>query len=353
MRRLLIIIVILIAIPLLGASCINVKSSKTTDGGVFKSDDSGENWTQKVFIRQEKKNTVSINNESITSFTFDPENKDIIYLGTRDNGIYRTEDGGEVWKLFKGGGEYSGISIDPETPQMIYLSTGATIYKTPDQGENWDNIYIDPNGKKIVSVLVDSYDSSRILALTGKGDLLVSTDWGDTWKVLYRLEQDTEKLFINPKDTRVMYATTSKKGILKSTDGGQTWNDILTAFEGTPEKAQVYTLKMFYFTEEDPDILYIVTKRGIYRSRDAGFNWENINTLQPAASVDISAFTVNPENHNEIWFAIGKIIHWTTNNGANWKTIETFPSTRTINYLVVHPDNPKLLWAGTYIAPKK
>lgn len=353
MRRYLILILPLLALPLLGLGCVNIKTSKTTDGGVFKSEDAAESWKQKVFVRQEKKVTILINNESINNIVFHPENRNIIYISTRDNGIYRTEDGGEKWTQFKATGTYLGFSIDPVTPSIIYVSQGAQIFKTVDEGKSWDNIYIEPNGKGIVSVRIDNYDPARIWALTSAGDLILSSDWGETWTVLKRLGLPATNLFIDPQDTKTMYITTTKKGLWKSIDSGNNWSDLLAPFVGTDEGKNMYDLRQFLLVEQEPNIIYLVTKNGIYRSWDGGDKWERIKTLQPAASVDINALTVNYENHAEIYFSIGKVIHKTIDNGENWKTIETFPSGRTVNFLVTHPENPEIIWAGTYLPPKK
>lgn len=353
MRRYLILVFILAILPLLGLSCINIKKTKTTDGGIFKSEDAAETWQQKVFVSQEKKETIAVNNETITKIVFHPQDRKIIYLGTRDNGLYRSADAGEKWTAFKPAGNYPGFSIDPTTPQIIYVSQGAKIDKTVDEGKTWENIYIEPNGKEIVSVNVDYYNPAQIWALSSAGDLLFSQDWGERWTVFYRLGVPTNNLVLNPQDTRVMYATAAKKGIWKSIDGGKQWSDILSVFATSKEKKGMYDLRYFTLVESDPNIIYIVTKNGIYRSFDAGANWEPLKTLQPAASVDINALAVNYENLEEIYFSIGKVIHKTINDGETWKTIETFPSSRTINQLVINPEDPKIIWAGTYLPLKK
>lgn len=353
MRRFLTLLLPLLALPLLGLGCINVKTAKTTDGGIYKSEDSAESWEQKVFVRQEKKETITINSETIKSITFHPDDKEIIYINTRDKGYYRSQDSGETWTQFKAGANYKRLSIDPTTPSIVYVSKGSKIHKTVDDGENWDNIYIEPNGKTIVNVSIDSYDPSRIWALTNSGDLLLSQDWGETWAVHKRLSLTTNNLYIDPEDTRVMYITTPNQGIWKSINGGDKWNDILVSFKETKNEDKIYGLTKFQMIEQAPEILYIITLHGIYRSWNGGADWEQINTLQPAASVTISAVAANPENHDEMYFSIGKVIHKTTDNGENWKTIETFPSARIINQLVVQPEDPTVIWAGTYIPAKK
>lgn len=76
-----------------------------------------------------------------------PDNADIIYAGT-DQGVYRSEDGGETWvpknKNLGGYGALviSGLAIDPNTPTTIYLGTwGYGIYRSTDSGDTWERLF--------------------------------------------------------------------------------------------------------------------------------------------------------------------------------------------------------------------
>lgn len=341
---------IIIILPLVGIGCINITTTKSVDGGVFRSDDSGETWAQKVFIRQEKKDIISINNANVGTIVFHPTDKNVLYLGTLESGVYLSQDQGEKWvQSGLKSGSFSTISIDPQTPSIFYTANGSSILKTSDDGVTFETIYLEPRGQQITSINIDSFDPSKVYASTQTGEIIQSTDYGENWSTIATLENGIKKLYINPQDTRIIYAVTEKNGIYKTTDGGKAWNLISGDFANYPGSNAIHWL---YFTEKDPNIIYVATNYGLLKSNNGGANWNPITTLFPFGSVPIKTVAVNPDNHSEIWFTIDKVVHKTTDSGATWKTIETFPSNRTITSLLVDPDNPQVLYAGTY-APKK
>jgi photosystem II stability/assembly factor-like uncharacterized protein len=354
-KPLLISILLLIAFSVTGAGCVTISSTKSVDGGVFRSDDSAETWMQKVFIRVEKKKNITLNNVNPTYMVFHPNDKNIIYMATDSNGIWRTKDRGETWTSFGiSSGNYSSISIDPLLPETVYAGTGPSIIKTEDDGLNWETIYLEPRGQTIVSVNVDYYAPARVIAATQDGQIIESIDYGETWTTLNTenpLVTTLKRLYVNSKDTRIVYAVSVNQGIYKSTDSGKNWTLITEeAFKVWPGST---TINWFTFTEENPEIIYIATNYGIIKSPDSGATWQPITTLFPFNTVPILTVGVNPDNQDEMYFTIGKVIHKTTDGSITWKTIERFPSGRTITSLLIDPENPQTIYAGTYAAKKK
>ncbi|MFA6271544.1 MAG: hypothetical protein WC693_00355 [Patescibacteria group bacterium] len=353
-KSLYLVILLLLSFGVTGAGCVSISSTKSVDGGVFRSDDSAESWMQKVFVRVDKKKTITLNNVNPTVMVFHPENKDIIYIGTDSNGIWRTMDRGETWTAFGvSSGNYSTISIDPLTPETVYTATGSSIIKTEDDGANWETIYLEPRSQLIVSVNVDYYDPSRIIAATQDGQIIESIDSGETWTTLNSdspLKTTIKRLYVNTSDTRIIYAVSLDQGIYKSTDKGSNWT--LMTKEAFIDWPGANTINWFTFTEKDPEILYIATNYGIIKSPDSGLTWQPITTLFPFGSVPISTVDVNPDNTDEMYFTIGKVIHKTTDASTTWKTIETFPSGRKITTILMDPAAPEIIYAGTF-APKK
>ncbi|MFA6391378.1 MAG: hypothetical protein WCW66_01310 [Patescibacteria group bacterium] len=353
-KSLLYIFILLVSFTTIGAGCIKISSQKSFDGGIFRSDDSAETWLQKTFVSQDAKKTVTISNVNVKTMMFHPKDKNTIYIGTESNGIWRSKDKGESWQVFGvSTGNYSTISIDPLTPEIVYTATASSIIKTSDDGLNWETIYLEPRGQAIASVNVDYYEPSRLIASTLDGQIIESIDYGETWTTLNSespLNVIVNRLYINPIDTRIVYAVSVNQGIYKSVDKGSNWT--LVTAEGLLAYPGSTVINWFTFTEKDPNTLYIATNYGILKSPDGGVTWQPITTLFPFGSVPISTVDVNPENLSEIYFTIGKVIHKTTDNSSTWKTIETFPSGRTITHILVDPENPGTIYTGTY-APRK
>ncbi|MBT9145263.1 MAG: hypothetical protein DDT42_01133 [candidate division WS2 bacterium] len=70
-----------------------------------------------------------------------PTNTQVIYAGTGE-GVFKTTDGGENWKVVKKGWKGRHISItflaiDPRDSQVLWAGTTTGVFKSTDGGENW------------------------------------------------------------------------------------------------------------------------------------------------------------------------------------------------------------------------
>ena len=121
-------------------------TDKVGDGaGVFKSTDRGNNWTQ-------------INNGLSSLETnvlaVDPNDSDVLYLGTDDDGIYKSINGGENWKKLIPTASFGvgDIIVDPQNSNNVYMGTvdyfrlsesrgvlgDFGVYKSTDGGTTWE-----------------------------------------------------------------------------------------------------------------------------------------------------------------------------------------------------------------------
>ena len=336
------IILVLIILPLTGFECSLIKQ-KPKDGGVFKSIDEAENWEQKVFVSQEKKKTITISEVGVSYLIFDPLDSNTIYLGTTGNGIYKTTNASDQWApttLTTGG--FAAIDVDSKNPLIIFSASANNIYKSNDGGEYWENKYIETTGATINSLKIDWFDDSKIYAATSQGAFLKSIDYGNNWEVITWIGDNIKKIHINPDDSRAMYLVTTSK-LFRTTDGGDVWEDLT---ENLAEYTGANIINWFDFYQVNPNHIYLATNHGVLHSSDGGSSWEVIKTLLPA-NTPISTIAINPENQKVFYFTVGRIIHKTTDGGETWKTIENFPSSRSINYLLIDPNDPKIIYAGT------
>lgn len=121
-------------------------SSKTGNGhGIFKSTNYGQKWT-KINSGLE---TVEHN-----TFSIDPNNSQVLYVGTDDNGIYKSIDGGVSWqplsipKLPKNYG-VGDIVINPKDSNSIYVATVDYFRLSFDRGFVGDHgVYASKDGGK-------------------------------------------------------------------------------------------------------------------------------------------------------------------------------------------------------------
>lgn len=346
------IVTLLFTMTLFGASC----QSTASDGGVFKSEDQGETWKQKVFVGQQKKKTISISGLNIEKLFFDPHDSSIIYLASKTDGLYKTETAGEQWKkLDVGVGLIRDVSVDSQYTNNVYIAKGTNILKSTDSGESWESIYTDIQNANVTQVLVDWFNQQRIFATTSIGSVLFSEDEGVTWAVIYQVDEPITDLLMDATDSRVVYALELDQSIHKTVDNGLSWNSLFDS-EFKEEFKGYGRVKSMFMDPNNSQVLFITTPQGILKTYDGGVSWEYFETLIERGTqknAQINNVVVTPGDSNSVLFSVGKLIHKTTDSGATWKTIETFPSTRKIIDFLIDPTNPDIIYAGTVFVEEK
>ena len=112
---------------------------------MFKSTDRGNNWTQ---INN------GLNSLETNVLAVDPNDSDVLYLGTDDDGIYKSINGGENWKKLIPTASFGvgDIIVDPQDSNNVYMGTvdyfrlsesrgvlgDFGVYKSTDGGTTWE-----------------------------------------------------------------------------------------------------------------------------------------------------------------------------------------------------------------------
>ncbi len=324
-----------------GVSC-GMPSKDIKTGGVFKSVDRGSTWEQKVKI--EKKKTIA--SVSVLSMAIDPHNSKVIYIGTENRGIYKTENSGDSWRqLAINNGSVNSIALDPKSEGIVYAVNSGKVFKSTDGGAQWQMIYIESGGGTINTVTVDSYDSKNIYTGTSNGGFLKSADCGNSWSILKWFDSSIKYIVINPNDTRQIYVVTAEK-FYKTNDSGLSWENIsenLKDFKGADK------INCIYVKNE----VYLGTEAGLLKSADAGVSWESLRILIPPKKPLITSITVSPENSREIYFSSGATLFRSLDGGLNWQVVQ-LPTSRRIEVIKIDPENPDIIYIGVkFIKEKK
>src|SRR5437588_7591291 len=189
----------------------------------------------------------------VTTVAGIPGKPAIYYFGTPGGGLWKTTDGGRVWKPIFDDAQVASISalaVAASNPNVVYVGTGEYlegngVYKSTDGGATWMNvglqdvhhisaIIIDPRDPNIA--LVGSYD---VFAARPQRGLFKTTDGGKTWNRVFFKDDKTAivDMCAAPDDARIVYAATfsfqidpasrrplvSESQAYKSTDEGTTW----------------------------------------------------------------------------------------------------------------------------------
>jgi len=214
--------------------------------GILKSTDGGETWNTTGLSFDQS------DNKLVNRLLINPDNTNIL-IAARNDGIYRSNDGGGNWvKAVGTTGLYKDMEFKPGDPSVIYAAKftyagNAKIYKSIDGGFTFDESSsgIDISNINRIELAVTPADSSIVYALCSNADdgglnaFYKSTDFGDSWvetmktyKNLLASDPFGNKaggqgwydlsIAASPVDTNEIYV--GGINIWKSTNGGETWS---------------------------------------------------------------------------------------------------------------------------------
>ena len=194
-------------------------------------------------------------NGLVTTIAVNPNNASMLYLGTVQGGVWRSDDGGDHWRpLFDhqpatGIGEPGGIAIDPNNTDTIYVGTSgggrqptAGLFKSTDGGASWivlgsgypagNNGTASQFAKQNIFVVLVDPANSNVLYLGSSNGVFTSPDGGRNWKAASGISGGARSLALDlssPTAARILHAGISGNGVFISKDGGLTFSQTLSA----------------------------------------------------------------------------------------------------------------------------
>ncbi|GCE11221.1 CBM96 family carbohydrate-binding protein [Tengunoibacter tsumagoiensis] len=159
--------------------------------GLWVSTNGGSNWSQ-VSTSQVPTGSNSGDPIGVKFVAFDPNSGTTngktsrIYAGVTGSGIYSSSDGGQSWSniLSTGGTPYSGSVASDNTFYTVIAGGNNTLQKYNPGSNSWANVT--PNGGALY-VATDPFNSQRLFVTpggVGNGNIWRSTDGGSHWDSL-------------------------------------------------------------------------------------------------------------------------------------------------------------------------
>ncbi|MCP3930650.1 MAG: T9SS type A sorting domain-containing protein [Bacteroidetes bacterium] len=329
----------------------------------------------------------------ITDVALNPVDTNIIYVGASVGGVFKSEDGGDNWMpIFENAGSLSigDIAVSSSQPEVLYVGTGEAngsassgaffgdgIYKSTDGGNSWAHAGLE-NSYHIGRIAIDHQNSDRAYVavaglLYGKSEdkgLYRTTDGGKNWEKVLFLSDSTSciDVVIHPHNADTVYAATWERirapwqrkyggvtsGIHRSYDGGTTWEQLT---EGLPTNDDQCGRIGISISHSDPHTLYaslttnVITNvfEGIYKSTDGGDTWAPVNdnilaSIYGSFGWFFGNIRVDP-NDSEVVYAMGVTLWKSINGGDSW-SYSTGSMHVDQHGLEIHPMNSKFLVAG-------
>ncbi|HEV7475615.1 MAG TPA: peptidoglycan-binding protein [Pyrinomonadaceae bacterium] len=285
-----------------------------TFNGIFRSDNSGDSWTQLPTY-----NTPGL--VHVESLAIDPRSANTIYAGTWYL-PYKSTDGGQSWRSIKNGiiddSDIFAIDIDPRDPNHIIASACSGIYESPNGGESWSKVQGIPSQSRRTRAIVQ-HPSIAGLVFAGTTEGFWRSDRGgkaDSWMVTTSRQLEINSIAIHPSRPQTIYIGTNNYGVMVSYDGGKNFlptnggysgrfANVITADREMPNRIYASTINtttgggfLFVSTDNgetwrpsmrsmpprlitysilqdvrDANVIYLGTNLGVYRSPDRGASW--------------------------------------------------------------------------------
>ncbi len=175
-------------------------------GDVIKSSDSGVSW-----------HTSSRFKDKIRSIVIDPNDSRIVYVATKEKGLWRTIDGGENWekleeledvmKKEKINKRLQDVVVVGGDSHSIFIATYYGLLKSIDNGKTWERISLIPPEKKatINAIAVNPKNTNEISYVTNT-TFYKSVDGGENWKTLpLPTTRAGQELLLDPLEPNIMY----------------------------------------------------------------------------------------------------------------------------------------------------
>jgi hypothetical protein len=193
-------------------------------------------------------------NGRIRCLAIHPTDGNTLYAGAADGGVWKTVDGGQSWTQLTDDQDslsIGALAIDPSAPNTVYAGTGEPlrdsdisdygwaypgigVLKSTDAGATWNPLGAIPN-QYIYRIAVDPHDPSNLLcagfATDGAGGLCRWNAPMNQWD-LVEPGTFTDVVF-DPGNPGLAYAGKYNGGVWKSTTSGVTWSQRSTGLLGS------------------------------------------------------------------------------------------------------------------------
>ena len=182
----------------------------TTKGGFYKSADGGVAWNDIDEIVEMKDQVLSI-----TMLPSDPRH---IIISLQDEGVYRTQDGGENWEAFttlneavdefKLGGPVIDIAVSKNLPDFCLAATSNGLLRSTNRGGKWEKIdIITPEKKTDITAIAFNPRNEQELYYSTVDLFYRSSDGGKSWtsETAIAGARSARKIVVHPKKGEVVY----------------------------------------------------------------------------------------------------------------------------------------------------
>ena len=365
-----------------------------TSNGFYKTIDAGLTWSQLV-------------TNSYVDVEFNTSNSSILYSSNTDGRIYKSTNSGQNWSLVNSvtGGRRTELAVTPNNPNIVYalvanVSNGLKgIYKSTDSGDTftsvfssinllgWDCEGSDTGGQAWYDLCMAADPNNENTLFVGGVNTWKSVNGGVSWDISGHWSSScggiativhADKHSLDYRHNTSILFEGNDGGIYKTIDNGNSWSHI----GNTLEISQMYRISTAQTTTadviaglqdngtktrkssgwfdviggdgmeciidyNDDRVQYGSLYYGdVYRTRNKWSSSDYISSGITGNGAWVTPYTLDPNisdiiymGYNEVWQSV--------NQGDSWIQISNFGGDD-LQSLVVAPSNTATIYAATY-----
>lgn len=302
--------------------------SPNKERGVFKTTDGGKTWKQTLFVDE---------NTGCVDLDINPSNPNEVYAGMwyrvrrawkfeesgKTSGIYKSNDGGDTWKLVSGAGSgfmtgdkigRIGLAVYPGNPKIVWAIVDNNTPKPAEAKKN-DSLYKKEDFKTITKDQFAALKTNLIDSFLRKNGFPRKYN-GKLVKEMVAADKVKPTALYDYLDSDDGFQNTGIAGceVYRSEDGGQTWKKSHDKPIGIFNTYGYYFAKI-YTSYTNPDKVFIL---GFYAqvSADGGKTFKTMDkgNVHP----DHHALWVNPKKDSHVINGNDGGANITYDDGASW-----------------------------------
>ncbi len=317
----------------------------------------------------------------IADIAVNPKNTSEFYVAAAAGGVWKTTNAGTTFRpIFDQYGSYSigALAMDPNNHNVIWVGTGENnnqrsvsygdgLYKSVDGGASFKKVGLEKS-EHIGMIKVDPRNSDVVyVAATGPlwsagGDrgLYKTTDGGKNWTKVLEISEHTgvNEVHLDPRNPDVIYATAHQRrrrqwtylgggpesGIYKSTDAGNTWEKANKGLPGV-DKGRIGMA----ISPANPEIIYAVVEAksgqgGFFKSTNRGASWQKMSSTSSSGNY-YQEIVADPVDENRVYL-LNTFTQVTTDGGKTFNNLGEKSKHWDNHAMWIDPSNPLHILQG-------
>jgi len=256
----------------------------------------------------------TFHNGDLKALQVDPRQPNVVYIGT-NGGVFKTTDSGLSWSLLGSPAGVESLAVDHFNSNLLYAGTASeSVWRSTDGGGTWvkskDGFL--PRHARVESLASDAAAAGTVYAGLGGGGIYRSTDGGERWQCLPAAVANSHLPSILPlADTQrkvfLLSRGTESRGLYRTSDAGLTWSRIALPFLPTSGLA---------ITAGDASTIYVGSAEGVAKTNDAGASWRLMNP--GLRTTRLGGISQGAENVLYAWDYYGRQAYRSSDLAQSW-----------------------------------